>query len=104
MVNARKLLKKGKKKLNCLLWKGSDHTTAGANKVSWDLVCKPKNGRFTVKDIGAEEQSVYYGVLLSLFAQAGSLWVAWVHSNLLKNKCFWVVKIAQDRLEEYSRT
>ena len=36
------------------------------------------------------------GFIRSLFAQAGSLWVAWIHSNLLKNKCFWVVKIAQD--------
>lgn len=33
----------------------------------------------------------YHGVypfIWSLFAQAGSLWDIWVHSNLLKNKCF----------------
>ena len=28
------------------------------------------------------------GFIWSLFAQAGSLWDIWVHSNLLKNKCF----------------
>ena len=32
----------------------------------------------------------------SLFTNAGSLWVAWVHANLLKGKCFWTVKIPQE--------
>ena len=31
----------------------------------------------------------------SLFAKAGSLWVAWVKENLLKGKSFWQVSILQ---------
>ena len=29
----------------------------------------------------------------SLFTKVGSLWVAWIHANLLKGKCFWTLKI-----------
>ena len=32
----------------------------------------------------------------NLFTQTWSLWVAWVHENLLKGKCFWTVKKPQD--------
>ena len=32
----------------------------------------------------------------SLFTNVGSLWVAWIHANLLKGKCFWTVKIPQE--------
>ena len=32
----------------------------------------------------------------SLFTNAGSLWVAWIHANLLKGKCFWIVRIPQE--------
>jgi hypothetical protein len=31
--------------------------------------------------------------ICSLFAKAGSLWVAWVKKNLLKGKSFWQVSI-----------
>ena len=31
-----------------------------------------------------------------MFTQAGSLWVAWIHSELLKGRSFWTVKIPQD--------
>ncbi|XP_059458288.1 uncharacterized mitochondrial protein AtMg00310-like [Corylus avellana] len=34
--------------------------------------------------------------LLSLFARSGSLWVAWVDSNLLKGRSFLLLKISQD--------
>ena len=32
----------------------------------------------------------------SLFTKVGSLWVAWIHANLLKGKCFWTPKIPQE--------
>ena len=32
----------------------------------------------------------------SLFTKAGSLWVAWIHANLLKGKFFWTLKIPQE--------
>ena len=32
----------------------------------------------------------------SLFTSVGSLWVAFIHANLLKDKCFWKVKIPQE--------
>lgn len=32
----------------------------------------------------------------SLFARSGSLWVAWVHSNLIKGRSFWLLKVPQD--------
>ena len=32
----------------------------------------------------------------SLFTKVGSLWVAWIHANLLKGKCFWTLKIPQE--------
>ena len=36
------------------------------------------------------------GFIWSLFVQARSLWVAWVRTNLLKGKSFWIIKIPQD--------
>jgi hypothetical protein len=32
----------------------------------------------------------------SLFAKSGSIWVAWVKTNLLKKKSFWSVSIPQN--------
>ena len=47
-------------------------------------------------------QFKYLGVPLDIFNlnsplfQSGSLWVAWVRTNLLKGKSFWIIKIPQD--------
>jgi hypothetical protein len=31
----------------------------------------------------------------NLFAQAGSIWVAWIKENLLRVRSFWIIKISQ---------
>jgi hypothetical protein len=31
----------------------------------------------------------------NLFAQAGSIWVAWTKENLLRVRSFWIIKISQ---------
>jgi hypothetical protein len=35
------------------------------------------------------------GHIWNLFATAGSLWVAWAHSNMLKGRSFWLVNFPQ---------
>ena len=79
-----------------------------------DLVCKPKyeNG-LGLKRLEDWNKAAIMGFIWSLFVQAWSLWVAWIRTNLLKGKSFWIIKITQDcswgwrkilKLREIART
>ena len=57
----------------------------GGIKFSWEKFYLPKG----------EKELEQIKLILNLYTKAGSLWVAWVHSNLLKGRCLWTVKVPQ---------
>lgn len=75
---------------SAFLWSGAPNSARGA-KVSWDSVCTPKeSGGLGLKRlVGLNE---VYGIKLiwKLFAEGGSLWVAWVKNHLMPDKQFWI--------------
>jgi hypothetical protein len=69
----------------------------GGIKVSWEQVCLPKQeGGLGLKRVEDWNRAAVVKHIWNLFIQAGSLWVAWVSSELLKGRSFWIVKIPQD--------
>uniref|UniRef100_A0A2N9EXA1 Reverse transcriptase zinc-binding domain-containing protein n=1 Tax=Fagus sylvatica TaxID=28930 RepID=A0A2N9EXA1_FAGSY len=69
----------------------------GGIKVSWEQVCLPKQeGGLGLKRVEDWNRAAVMKHIWNLFTQAGSLWVAWVSSELLKGRSFWIVKIPQD--------
>jgi hypothetical protein len=65
--------------------------------VSWDHVCLPKQeGGLGLKRVEDWNKAIVMKHIWNLFTQVGSLWVAWVHCELLKGRSFWIVKIPQD--------
>ena len=65
--------------------------------MSWDHVCLPKQeGGLGLKRVEDWNKAVVTKHIWNLFTQVGSLWVAWVHCELLKGRSFWIVKIPQD--------
>jgi len=70
-------------KFNRFLRCGNDSKAKA--KVSWDKVCCPKEeGGLGLKGLEIWNRAAMLHHIWSLFAQAGSLWVAWVKSNWLK--------------------
>ena len=81
---------------NHFLWKGKCHGN-GDVRVAWDKVCLPKQGGgLGLKRVHDWNKASILKHIWHLFTKSGSLWVAWVHENLLKGKCFWTVKKHQD--------
>jgi hypothetical protein len=77
---------------NHFLWKGKCHGN-GDVRVAWDKVCLPKQGGgLGLKRVHDWNKASILKHIWHLFTKSGSLWVAWVHENLLKGKCFWTVK------------
>jgi len=81
-------------KLNRFLWCGKDeHAKA---KVSWERVCLPKKeGGLGLKRLYVWNQSAMLKHVWNLFAQASSIWVAWVNENWLRGGSFWQISIPQ---------
>jgi len=72
-------------------------TSKGKTKVAWARVCLPKReGGLGLQRVASWNRVAIMKHIWNLFINAGSLWVAWIHANLLKGKCFWTVKIPQE--------
>jgi hypothetical protein len=72
-------------KLNRFLWNGKDENAKA--KVAWEQVCVPKKeGGLGLKRLDVWNQAVMLKHIWNLFAQVGSLWVAWVEKNWLKGE------------------
>jgi len=71
------------------------HTSAKA-KVAWSEVCYPKKeGGLGLKDLEVWNISSMLRHVWTLFACAGSIWVAWIQAYMLKGRSFWSVSIPQ---------
>jgi hypothetical protein len=80
-------------KLNRFLWCGKDEQAKA--KVSWEKVCFPKEGGLGLKRLEVWNQSAMLRHVWNVFAQSGSIWVAWVNENWLRGKSFWQIPIPQ---------
>jgi len=79
-------------KLNRFIGNGKDKGNARA-RVAWKMSTFPKkdNG-LGIKKLDEWNRAAIMRHILILFAQAGSLWVAWMNVNLLKGYRFWHIK------------
>ncbi|KAK9282856.1 hypothetical protein L1049_011080 [Liquidambar formosana] len=78
------------------LWTGSEMKSTGS-KLKWSSVCMPKNeGGLGIRRIADINIAAAMKHIWQLFQQAGSLWVAWAHLYLIKDKCFWSLPIPSD--------
>uniref|UniRef100_A0A2N9J1W3 Reverse transcriptase domain-containing protein n=1 Tax=Fagus sylvatica TaxID=28930 RepID=A0A2N9J1W3_FAGSY len=72
-------------------------TGRGGIRVTWDKVCLPKReGGLGLKRVEDWNRAAILKHIWSLFTQLGSLWVAWIHRHLIKDKCFWTIKKTLD--------
>lgn len=84
---------------NAFLWKGDDSAATGA-KVGWDFVTLPKQeGGLGIKKPKEQNVACIARNIWSLLLKSGSLWVAWCHSYLLRERSIWSVSIPHDQLE-----
>jgi len=62
--------------------------------VAWENVCfYKKEGGLSIKRMAIWNQVAMLKHIWSLFAQAGSIWVAWVGENWLNDRSFWQISI-----------
>jgi hypothetical protein len=57
-------------------------------KVAWSDVCFPKKGGLGLKNLEVWNKSSILRNIWHLFACAGSFWVAWTKTYLLKGRSF----------------
>jgi hypothetical protein len=82
-----KIIRLIEQKLNRFLWCGKDAKAKA--EVAWSNVCFPKKeGGLGIKQLEVWNKAAMLNHIWSLFARAGSLWVAWVDSTWLKGKSF----------------
>jgi hypothetical protein len=86
-----------KQKFNRFLWNGNEVCFAKA-KVSWDLICVPKReGGLGLKRLEEWNRAVILKHIWNLFTKSGSLWVAWININLIKERCSWLLLGVEER-------
>lgn len=84
----RKLIKEIEKILKGFLWGGKRKA-----KVSWSLICKPKEkGGLDVYDIGAVNDAYIMKNLWNVCTRKEELWVKCVHSVILKGQTIYEVR------------
>jgi hypothetical protein len=64
--------------------------------VAWTNICFPKEDGLGLKMLEAWNQTSMLKHIWSIFARFGSLWVAWIKENFLKQKSLWSVGIPQN--------
>jgi hypothetical protein len=88
----KKIIRIIEQKFNRFMGSGADSRAKA--KVAWDKICFPKSeGGLGIKKLEIWNQAAMLNHIWSLFAQAGSLWVAWVELKWFKGKSFWQISI-----------
>lgn len=79
--------------LSAFLWKGTTLTPTGA-KVAWTSLCYPlQEGGLGIKSMKTWNKAALLKHVWRLLSEGTSLWVIWVHSVLLKGRCFWYTNV-----------
>lgn len=77
--------------LAAFLWKGTSLNRSGA-KVAWASLCYPlKEGGLGIKSIRTWNNAAVLKHVWRLHTESSSVWVEWVHSILLRGRCFWYI-------------
>ena len=77
-------------------WKGNNTNSKGA-RVSWQTICYPKaEGGLGLKDVLSWNHACMLHHLRSIFAKAGSLWIAWLYAYVLKGRSVWQIEEPQN--------
>lgn len=86
---SKKVIRAIDAKCKAFLWKGKDSHSRGA-KTNWETVCLPKSeGGLGLKLLLDLNNACSLRLIWLLFSGAGSLWIAWVNTYLIKGKNFW---------------
>ncbi|XP_061955562.1 uncharacterized protein LOC133677489 [Populus nigra] len=71
------------------IWKGTSLTPTGA-KVAWASLCYPKSeGGLGIKRIKDWNKAAILKLVWRILTESSSVWVSWIHSTLLRGRCFW---------------
>ncbi|XP_013589283.1 PREDICTED: uncharacterized protein LOC106297625 [Brassica oleracea var. oleracea] len=77
------------------LWKNRTSSAAGT-RVSWSDICKPKKeGGLGLRRLEEFQQVFNLKRVWNFFSGSGSLWVAWLHSNVFSRRCYWTTADSQ---------
>jgi hypothetical protein len=90
------IIKTIEQKFNRFLWNGKDVKATKA-KVAWSEICVPKKeGGLGLNRLEVWNKTSMLRHIWSIFARSGSLWVAWIKNNFLRQKSFWSIGIHQN--------
>lgn len=68
-------------------------TSAAGARVAWSSVCKPKQeGGLGIRMLAEFELVFRLKQVWNLFANVGSLWVAWLKGNVFHRKSYWITE------------
>ena len=85
----KSVLKKISQTCAHFFWQGNSTNSKGA-RVSWQAICYPKaEGGLGLKDVVSWNHACMLHHLRSIFAKAGSLWIAWLYAYVLKGRSVW---------------
>ncbi|KAG7589015.1 Reverse transcriptase zinc-binding domain [Arabidopsis suecica] len=76
---------------SAFLWSGPDLNTHKA-KTSWETVCLPRSeGGLGLRPLKETNKVCGLKLIWRLLAAPTSMWSKWVHTYLIRKKCFWTV-------------
>ncbi|XP_013613644.1 PREDICTED: uncharacterized protein LOC106319794 [Brassica oleracea var. oleracea] len=83
------------KMCNAFLWKGTLEGKYVA-RVAWEKVTQPKqSGGLGLRNLGLWNQTCTIKLLWLLLFKTESIWVAWIHQNVIKDDSIWQMKPKQ---------
>ena len=63
----------------------------------WQDVCLPKaEGGLGLKDILSWNTACMIKHIWQIFAQAGTIWIAWIYAYILKERNIWQISVTQN--------
>lgn len=91
-ILSTKVLKSTEKVLRSFFWAGPDMTSTGA-KVKWEDVCLPKEqGGLGFRKLTDWNKAAMVKNIWAISKKADTLWVHWIHTYVIKERCFWAMK------------
>jgi len=88
----RKCIRELEKMCSAFLWSGTEMNSNKA-KISWHMVCKPKDeGGLGLRSLKEANDVCCLKLVWKIVSHSNSLWVKWVDQHLLRNASFWEVK------------
>ena len=92
---SQSVLKRVNKLCSQFFWKGNSGSAKGA-RVSWKFICHSKaEGGLGFKDTLSWNQACNIQHIWEMFTKAGSLWIAWIETYVLKGRSIWNISATQ---------